>query len=183
MRPIFLIGYMGCGKSTLGRALSHTTGMRFIDLDNYIENRYHLSVRDLFAEKGEDTFRAIEQNMLHEVADFEDVIIACGGGTPCFFDNMEYMNEHGTTIFLNTALDKLHTRLMRGRHKRPLIANKNDEELRTFIIQNLEKRLPHYSKAQVVFSSDLLDTQSEIEDTVNEFISKLSLQIPLSTNK
>lgn len=183
MRPIFLIGYMGCGKSTLGRALSRTTGMQFIDLDNYIEGRFQHSIKEIFAEKGEDGFRIVERNMLHEVADFEDVIIACGGGTPCFFDNMEYMNTHGTTIFLNTALEKLHTRLMRGRHKRPLIADKSDEELRRFIIENLEKRLPHYTKAQVEFSSDMLDTQSEIDDTVKEFISKLSLQIPFSTNK
>ena len=117
MQPIFLIGYMGCGKSTLGRNVSRLTGVEFIDLDSYIEGRYHSSVRDIFAEKGEEGFRDIERRMLHEVAEFENVIVACGGGTPCFFDNMDYMNSKGTTVFLNTSLPKLHTRLMRGRHK------------------------------------------------------------------
>lgn len=176
MQPIFLIGYMGSGKSTLGRALSRATGMPFVDLDNYIEGRYHKTVKEIFAERGEDGFRQVERNMLHEVADFENVIVACGGGTPCFFDNMEYMNRHGITVFLNTSIDKLHTRLMRGRHKRPLIADKNDEELREFIITALEKRMPHYSKAQVSFTSDLLDTESEIDDTVKLFLSQFSLQ-------
>ena len=179
MQPIFLIGYMGCGKSTMGRALSRTTGIRFIDLDNYIEGRYHLTVKEIFAQKGEQGFREIERNMLHEVADFEDVIIACGGGTPCFFDNMDYMNSHGTTVWLNTQLDKLHTRLMRGRHKRPLIADKDDEQLRQFIIAALEARRPHYEKSQITFASDLLDTKSEIDDTVKEFMEQLSLPLDI----
>lgn len=181
MQPIFLIGYMGCGKSTMGRALSRTTGMKFIDLDNYIEGRYHQTVKEIFAQKGEEGFRTVERNMLHEVSDFEDVIIACGGGTPCFYDNMEHMNSHGTTVWLNTSIEKLHTRLMRGRHKRPLIADKNDEELLQFIITALESRKPHYSKAQMTFSSDLLDTQSQIDDTVKEFMAQLA--IPLNIEK
>lgn len=181
MQPIFLIGYMGCGKSTMGRALSRTTGMKFIDLDNYIEGRYHQTVKEIFAQKGEEGFRAVERKMLHEVSDFEDVIIACGGGTPCFYDNIEHMNSHGTTVWLNTSIEKLHTRLMRGRHKRPLIADKNDEELLQFIITALESRKPHYSKAQMMFSSDLLDTQSQIDDTVKEFMAQLA--IPLNIEK
>lgn len=175
MRPIFLIGYMGCGKSTLGRAVSRASGMRFIDLDNYIEGRYHRTVKEIFAEKGEDGFRDVERRMLHEVADFEDVIVACGGGTPCFFDNMEYMNEHGTSVFLDTPIEKLHSRLMKGRYKRPLIAEKNDEELRQFIIEALAKRMEYYSKAQVIFPSDLLETTSEIAQTVKLFLEKFSI--------
>ena len=82
--PIFLIGYMGTGKSTLGRAVARLGDIRFIDLDHYIEGRFHRSVSQLFEERGEDGFRKVEQAMLHEVGEFEDVIIACGGGTPCF---------------------------------------------------------------------------------------------------
>lgn len=175
MRPIFLIGYMGCGKSTLGRAVSRASGIRFIDLDNYIEGRYHRTVKEIFAEKGEDGFRDVERRMLHEVADFENVIVACGGGTPCFFDNMEYMNEHGTSVFLDTPIEKLHSRLMKGRHKRPLIADKNDEELRQFIIEALSKRMEYYSKAKVIFSSDLLETTSEITQTVKLFLERFSI--------
>ncbi len=183
MQPIFLIGYMGCGKSTLGRAVSRVTGIPFIDLDNYIEARFRMSVKEIFAARGEEGFRNIERNMLCEIADFEDVIVACGGGTPCFFDNMEYMNEHGTTVFLNTPIDKLHERLMRGRHKRPLIADKTDEQLREFIIEALDKRMEFYSKAQHVFASDLLDNAREIDETVNLFLKQFMGESFIKTNK
>ena len=93
---------MGCGKSTLGRSVAALTGWQFIDLDNYIEQRFHRTVKEIFAEYGEDGFRKRERAMLQEVADFENVIVACGGGTPCFFDNMEWMNRQGTTVFLDT---------------------------------------------------------------------------------
>ena len=115
--------------------------------------------------------------MLQEVADFEDVLVACGGGTPCFFDNMEYMNSRGTTVFLNTPIPRLHSRLMRGRHKRPLIANKNDEELMEFIQKALADRWEHYTKAQIEFSSERLENRSEIENTAREFIELLSIPI------
>lgn len=177
MKPIFLIGYMGCGKSTMGRAVSALTGVPFIDLDNYIEQRFHLTVKEIFAQRGEDGFRDVERRMLQEVADFEDVIVACGGGTPCFFDNMEYMNTHGTTVFLNTPIDRLHSRLMRGRHKRPLIADKDDEELMTFIKDALAKRMDHYSKAQISFSSERLENKSEIANTAREFAELLAIPI------
>ena len=177
MKPIFLIGYMGCGKSTMGRAVSALTGVPFIDLDNYIEQRFHLTVKEIFAQRGEDGFRDVERRMLQEVADFEDVIVACGGGTPCFFDNMEYMNTHGTTVFLNTPIYRLRSRLMRGRHKRPLIADKDDEELMTFIKEALAKRMDHYSKAQISFSSERLENKSEIADTAREFAELLAIPI------
>ncbi len=168
---------MGCGKSTMGRAVSALTGVPFIDLDNYIEQRFHLTVKEIFAQRGEDGFRDVERRMLQEVADFEDVIVACGGGTPCFFDNMEYMNSHGTTVFLNTPIDRLHSRLMRGRHKRPLIADKDDEELMTFIKEALAKRMEHYSKAQITFSSERLENKSEIANTAREFAKLLAIPI------
>lgn len=180
MQPIFLIGYMGCGKSTLGRALGRTTGLQFIDLDNYIELRFHKTVSELFAEKGESGFREIERNMLHEVADFQNVIIACGGGTPCFFDNMDYMSEHGTTVFLDASIGKLHSRLMRGRGKRPLIAQKNDEELLAFIEEALSKRMPYYRKAKVTFKTDLLESECEISDTVARFVKELALEATIT---
>ncbi|MCM1504869.1 MAG: shikimate kinase [Muribaculum sp.] len=175
MRPIFLIGYMGCGKSTLGRTVSALTGWQFIDLDNYIEQRFHRTVKDIFAEYGEEGFRKRERAMLQEVADFEDVIVACGGGTPCFFDNMDWMNARGTTVFLDTSIDKLHKRLMRGRHKRPLIADKNDEELLQFIQAALESRMPYYSRALTKFTADLLDSECEKSDTANRFISEFKI--------
>ena len=89
--PIFLIGYMAAGKTTLGRYAAREMRRDFIDLDKYIEARYRKSIADIFASDGEMRFREIERNMLHEVAEFDDVLVATGGGTPCFFDNMAYI--------------------------------------------------------------------------------------------
>lgn len=95
MRPIIIIGYMGAGKTTIGKALAKDLGIMFYDLDWYIESRMRKTVKQIFDEVGEDGFRQIEHNMLHEVAEFENIVLSCGGGTPCFFDNMEYMNLCG----------------------------------------------------------------------------------------
>ena len=99
MTRIILIGYMGAGKTTIGKALSKELGVIFYDLDWYIESRMRKSVAQIFAERGEEGFRKIEYNMLHEVAEFENVIISCGGGTPCFFDNMDYLNQQGKVVY------------------------------------------------------------------------------------
>lgn len=173
MKPIFLIGYMGSGKSTLGRTVSQLTGMPFIDLDSYIEGRYHMTVRDIFDKWGEDGFRSRERAMLAEVAAFEDTIIACGGGTPCFFDNIDVMNAAGTTVYLDTGINRLHERLMRGRHKRPLIADMDGDQLRQFIVESLGKREPFYTRASVIFRSDLLDNEAEKSATAQRFINEI----------
>ena len=169
MRRIILIGYMGSGKTTVGKALSKETGMMFYDLDWYIESRMRKTVAQIFAEKGEEGFRKIEHNMLHEVAEFENVIISCGGGTPCFFDNIEYMNSQGTTVYLDVPIERLFIRLSIARNKRPLIKDKNDEELRTFIIDQLAARAPHYSKARHIFVADRLEDKEQIETSVDAF--------------
>lgn len=161
---------MGSGKSTLGRLVSKTTGLDFIDLDQYIENRFHSTVRDLFNERGEEGFRQIERNMLHEVADMENVIIACGGGTPCFFDNMEHINTSGISVLLEAPLEILHSRLLRGQYKRPLIASLSSEELKKFIIKALAEREPFYSKAQHRFNTALLEREAERQETAQRFI-------------
>lgn len=114
MRPIFLIGFMGCGKSTLGRALSKQTGIELIDLDHYIERRFHRSITDIFAIEGETRFRDLERRMLEETGEFENVVIACGGGTPCFGNNMEFMNSHGTTVYLEASEERLLDRLIKA---------------------------------------------------------------------
>ena len=101
MKRIILIGYMGAGKTTLGKVLARELNLEFIDLDWYIENRFHQSVSQLFSTRGEEGFRIIERNMLHEVAEFENVVISCGGGTPCFFDNMVYIFSICLIIFCN----------------------------------------------------------------------------------
>ena len=98
MTRIILIGYMGAGKTTIGKALARQLGIMFYDLDWYVENRMRKSIAQIFDESGEDGFREIEHNMLHEVAEFEDIVLSCGGGTPCFFDNMDYLNRQGETL-------------------------------------------------------------------------------------
>ena len=100
MKSIILIGYMGSGKTTVGRQLAIALERTFYDLDWSIEMRYHRTVAQLFAERGEDGFREMERNMLHEAAEFEDIVLSCGGGTPCFFDNMEYIRSVGESIYL-----------------------------------------------------------------------------------
>ena len=176
MTRIFLIGYMGAGKTTLGRALAKELNIQFIDLDSYIEERLCKSVSQIFAEKGEAGFRDIERRMLHEAGEFENVIISTGGGTPCFFDNIEYMNGQGTTVFLDVPIDRLFIRLSIARKKRPLIMNKSDEELRNFITEQLEKRLPYYSKAKQRFVADRLEDIKQIEASVKTFLEQIELQ-------
>ena len=120
---------MGAGKTTLGKAFAREMSLNFIDLDWYIEERFHKTVQQLFLERGEDGFRELERKMLHEVAEFEDVVVSAGGGTPCFFDNMEYMNDCGDTVFLDVEPAVLFRRLRVAKQQRPLLANKSDEEL------------------------------------------------------
>ena len=175
MIRIFLIGYMGAGKTTLGRALARELGVEFIDLDSYIENRLCKSVSQIFAEKGEEGFRDIERRMLHEAGEFENVIISTGGGTPCFFDNIDYMNAQGVTVFLDVPVERLFIRLSIARKKRPLIMNKSDEELRSFIAEQLAKRMPHYSKAKQRFIADQLEDARQIEASVKNFMQQIEL--------
>lgn len=139
---------MGCGKSTLGRNLSQHTGMQFVDMDHYIEKRNCKTIQQIFAEEGEAEFRKKEQKALHELSEFTDVIIATGGGAPCFFDNMELMNRTGKTIYLNINPEILANRLMKSKTERPLIKGKSREELVVFIDETLKKRSEFYRQAQ-----------------------------------
>ena len=166
MIRIIIIGYMGAGKTTVGNALSRQLGIPFYDLDWYIETRMHKSVAQIFEEKGEEGFRKIEYNMLHEVAEFENVIISTGGGTPCFFDNMEYLNQQGDTIYLKATPEVLYGHLKMGRTVRPLLLNKTQEEMQAFISQQLAQREPFYSQAHYTLDVNLLDSHEKIKTSV-----------------
>ena len=107
--------------------------------------------------------------MLHEVAEFEDVIIATGGGTPCFFDNMEYMNAQGTTVFLDASVEVIFTRITIARTQRPLVAGKTDKELRSYITETLNRRLPYYSRATHSFCANQLENVKQISESVERF--------------
>jgi len=147
---IFLIGFMGCGKSTMGRSLASLLNLTFIDLDTYIEGKYFKTVPQIFAEEGEAEFRKKENKVLQEVSLFDDVIVATGGGVPCFFNNMEVMNQSGYCVFLDVEIDTLVDRLMHSKTERPLIKGKSREELRSFIEVLMLKRRPFYEKAKYI---------------------------------
>lgn len=175
MNRIIIIGYMGAGKTTVGKALSKELGIPFYDLDWYIESRMRKTVAQLFAERGEENFRQIEYNMLHEVAEFEDVIISCGGGTPCFFDNIDYMNEQGETIYLKATPEVLYGHLKMGKTIRPLLLGKTEDELLSYIGQQLSVRENYYNKAKHVLDVSLLDNYEKIKITVKELRKLLNI--------
>ena len=142
MIRIILIGYMGAGKTTVGKELAKALGLTFYDLDWYITTRMRRTVKEIFDERGEEGFRRIEHNMLHEVAEFENVVISCGGGTPCFFDN--------------------------GKGVRPLLLGKSKEEVQAFIRQQLGEREHFYSQARHTINVDRMDNFEKISITVDE---------------
>ena len=168
MKRIILIGYMGAGKTTIGKELAKDLGLPFYDLDWYIESRMRKKISEIFAERGEEGFRVIERNMLHEVAEFEDVVISCGGGTPCFFDNMEYMNENSDVIYLKATPEVLYDHLQMGKSVRPLIANKSKEELLDFIKEQLAYREQFYLKANHILDVTLLESPEKISISVEK---------------
>jgi len=175
MRRIILVGYMGSGKTTVGKALSKETGMMFYDLDWYIESRMRKSVSQIFAERGEEGFRKIEYNMLHEVAEFEDVIISCGGGTPCFFDNMDYLNQQGDVVYLKATPETLYKHLLMAKIERPLLKGKSSEELIAYITEHLKERSPFYEKARHILDVNVLDEYDKIQGSVASLRAMLSI--------
>lgn len=173
---IILLGYMGAGKTTVGKALSKEIGMPFYDLDWYIESRMHRTVKQIFDERGEEAFRKIEHNMLHEVAEFENVILSCGGGTPCFFDNMDYMNRQGETIYLKATPDVLYGHLKMGKTVRPLLLNKTPDEVQAFIQEQLAEREKSYNKARHTVDVSLMDNYEKINITVSKVKELLAIE-------
>ena len=175
MKSIIIIGYMGAGKTTVGKALAKELGVMFYDLDWYIESRMRKTVKQIFDEIGEEGFRKIERNMLHEVAEFENVVGSCGGGTPCFFDNMDYMNQLGETIYLKASPETLHTHLKMGKGVRPLLLNKTPEEVEIFIREQLKLREPFYNKAKYIIDINVMDDFDKINGMVQQIRKMLNV--------
>ena len=175
MKRIIIIGYMGSGKTTVGHALSQELGLPFYDLDWYIESRMHRTVKQIFDEKGEEGFRKIEHNLLHEVAEIEDVIISCGGGTTCVFDNIDYINRQGETVYLKCTTDVLYKHLKMGKTVRPLLLNKTPDEVKTFIEAQLKQREPFYAKAKHIVDVSLMDNKEKIKTTVDAIRGELGI--------
>ena len=161
---------MASGKTTFGRALARQTGMQHIDLDFYIEQRFHSTVREIFTKKGEAEFRRIEGAMLREVGEMTDVVISCGGGTPCFGDNMDYMNSRGLTVCLQASDEVIADRIIQAGSKRPLMAGKSREEILSTMKEHMKARKPYYDRAKLMISGNRLENRSQIAESVGYFI-------------
>lgn len=173
--PIFLIGYMATGKTTLGRALEAAAGVEFVDLDDAIEQSQGMTVREIFGLRGEAEFRRLESEALAELLSRREgrrLVVACGGGTPCHGDNMDRMLERGTVVWLKARRDIVVRRLLDAPGQRPLVAGMNREELERFLAESLAGRTPSYSRAHCEFDSSELDTPDEVARTVGKFINQ-----------
>lgn len=161
MKSVFLVGFMGSGKTTIGKEVAQKIGYQHLDLDVFIENKYHKTVSQIFAEVGESEFRNLERKALQEVIEFEQCVISTGGGTPCFFDNMQQITSHGICFYLEADSKVLADRLFYKGCKRPLLAGKNKEELLDYIEKTIAQRECFYRQAQTIIDAN--DTQVAIE--------------------
>jgi shikimate kinase len=160
---VYLIGYMGSGKTTTGKELAKRLGYRFIDLDSLIESKYKIEVSSIFRKYDEKSFRKIEHDTLLSTFLSSDAVIATGGGTPCFFDNMERMNQNGITVYIEMSNLSLFRRLSNSKRTRPLVEGKSPNELKQYIQDHLEDRQPFYSQATINASGENLNLDELIE--------------------
>ncbi len=159
MNNIVIVGFSGAGKSTVGKRLAKKLGMTFVDLDLYIEKKYHTAIPLLFQEYGESTFRTLETAALAEVLVMENAVIAVGGGTPCFDDNMAKINAQATSVYLQLDENELVEHLLHSKKKRPLTNHLSESELREYVKQNLAIREPYYLQAQKILTLENIESQ------------------------
>jgi len=158
---IFLIGFMGSGKTHWGKRIAEALEIPFFDLDSVIVDTEQKSISDIFTEQGEEYFRYKEKEVLEElVNDHEDFVLSCGGGTPCFFNNIEFMKGKGKVIWLNTETEVLKNRLLKEKMSRPLIRAIGDAELKNYIVRKLSERKMYYEKADLVISEETASLDS-----------------------
>jgi shikimate kinase len=153
----YLVGFMGSGKSYLGKLWAAKHHLSFYDLDTIIEEKENDTITNIFEQNGEQYFRAVESKTLQETINLQNTIIACGGGTACYNNNMQWMNENGTTIFLNANLENLYKNILQEKNKRPLLANITDAELEQFIQNKLDERLHYFALSKVILQQDDLN--------------------------
>jgi shikimate kinase len=172
MKKIILLGYMGCGKSTIAQKLSGMLSIPYVDLDEYIENKAKMSIKEIFESKGEIHFRKLEHTYFLELLNNPDkIIVGLGGGTPCYANNHELLVGDGvTSVYLKASIDTLFNRLVSNKSKRPLIADKNEEEMKEFIAKHLFDRSFYYNHAQYKVNVD----DKSIEETVNDILNLLA---------
>ncbi len=161
---IFLIGFMGSGKTHWGRLISEKLSIPFFDLDEQVTAHAEKTIAEIFAVDGEEQFRLLEKDALHIITEsHESFVMACGGGTPCYFNNIEYMNQAGTTVWINTPSDTLFKRLVREKERRPLIRSLTDEQLRNFIAKKFSDRRIYYEQADIAIDEEPVQLDKLIE--------------------
>lgn len=158
-KNIYLLGFMGSGKSTIGRKLAQLLNWDFIDLDASIERHFNLSIDEIFERFGEDIFRKTEKEELEKTFKQQKVVVACGGGTPCFFNNMEQINTLGDSFYIHLSPTSLYYRLRNSKRVRPLVKNKNEEELEEYIKVKLAEREVFYKKAHFIVKGENLKAE------------------------
>lgn len=149
---IFLIGFMGAGKSTIGKKLAHRLGLAFFDLDKLIEAKAGCSISDIFKFLGETTFREMEQACLQSFQTKDHFLLACGGGTPCFYDNLSFMKNQGLVVYVDLQESALFERLSKAKKIRPSIVGMDEKQLKEFISNQLQTRMPFYEQADLTMS-------------------------------
>ena len=166
MKKIVLLGYMGCGKSTIAQNLSKITEIPFLDLDVCIEKKANLSIKEIFEQHGEIYFRKLEHEMFLELLQSpENYIIGLGGGTPCYANNhLLLQNQDLVSVYLKASIDTLYNRLVHNKSKRPLIADMNEEEMKEFIAKHLFDRSFYYNHAQFKVVVDDKTVEETVED-------------------
>jgi shikimate kinase len=161
---IFFIGFMGTGKTHSGRQLSEKLGIPFFDLDEEIVAHDGKTINEIFATDGEEYFRLLEKDVLHIITEYhESFVMACGGGTPCYYNNIDYMNKEGISIWLNTPLDTLYKRLMNEKEKRPLIKDLTNAQLRGYIAKKFADRKIYYEQAGIVIDEEPVQLETIVE--------------------
>lgn len=164
---IFLIGFMGSGKTHWGKQVASRMQLPFFDLDEVIVTELGKSIPELFAEHGEEYFRIAEKDILEDLIDKHDsMILSCGGGTPCFFNNIETMKKFGIVVWLNTHVEVLVQRLIKEKQQRPLLKDIPDEGLKSFIVRKLNERRMYYELADVVIDKEDAFTMNDFIQTV-----------------
>ena len=164
---IFLIGYMCSGKSTVGKRLAKRLNYDFIDLDDFFEENYHISIEDFFEKYNEEAYRKLENKLLNDLLKFDNVVISTGGGTPCFYDNMEIIKNNGVSIYLKMHEKSLETRILNSKKTRPVLKHVRKENLKEFIKNQIKEREEYYLKATYIIKGESVD-YDEIERMLAE---------------
>ncbi len=157
---IYLLGYMGSGKTTVGKKLARLLQFEFLDMDEVFEERYHIQVADFFEKYDEQAFREIESNLIKETEEKKNVVISTGGGAPCFNENLDWMKSSGITVYLQMSVAALFNRLSNAKRIRPLLKNLNDDELNDFISKQLIERGKFYNQAQIIINGENCDIET-----------------------